>query len=959
MASALGDEDIQALRPFLRWAAPAFGPALNRVEDAYRNASDRHPHKLDPDTLLPSIEAAFSTPVLLWSFRTLILELALARRRGILQGDTPQERFHAFIELIQSASGRAALERDYPLLRGDIARIAEQVERTLHTLLDRIVQDHAALGPIGHPLGGAVEGIGRWRGFETGLGDRHDDGNTVARLEFEHGSMFYKPRPMAMDAAFARCLRMFMERGIRPAQRTPLVLDRGDYGYAEHIRHVPVDSEAAASAYYHRYGGLIAIAHVVAASDLHFENLIACGEFPVVVDLETLCQPRSERTNHGADGLAAARSILESGLLPTRYSMLDAVDVSGLSAGGGFRLAHRIFDAGSDEMRLAQVQERKQRAHNLPVRGNGSVPLPYAHADSLLEGFRSTYFGLAENKDWLLSKDGPLEPFAGLKSRAVLRSTMIYSRLLDALSHPKYLRGRQAREEALDRLKVGQEDWARLQRVDCAERAALERGDVPRFWIGGDSVDVEFDAGRTASGFFTSSGMQEIRRRVRSLSPGDFDRQRYVLHQSLQSTRLDEPATASAPMDAAPRRRAPRAFEEAALRIASRIEAMRFPDRRHPLFVHLDYASHDVPRLGPMDDALYEGLPGLMLMLSEAGLRTGRKALLARSAAIMASVDDRLRRAPDSLPAIGAFNGLSGWIYALLALGLRQQRPDLVDAALAWVPAVAERIADEQELDVIGGVAGCLLVLLQLHSHRDDARVRAAAGQCADRLMASARRDASGTCWHDAGDGQPDATGFAHGSAGIAAALARYAVAFEDPQCLQAALSALARERTAYERRQGSWYDLDATHASGGMRKGSASWCHGASGVGMARLLWPRSLRDAAWRQDVQRCLDAVLASLDSAAGHSLCHGSWGNLDFPLEWAVQSGDAALLARCRRLADALLVQGRNGWVCGGRTESEMPLGLMVGLSGIAYACLRAADPQHVPSILSLNVPPGPH
>lgn len=950
MSIVLNDEDLRKLDPFLGWAAPLFEPALHRVAGIYESAARRHPDKLDCQRLLPSIRSAFSTPLLLWSFRALILEIALARHRGILRGDSPQEKFQFFIEHIQSTSGRSAIERDYPLLSGDMVRITTQVERTLCLLLERITKDHASLGA----LVPAVDGIGAWRGFETGLGDRHDDGNTVARLAFEHGSVFYKPRPMAMDTAFARCLRMLADRGIRPVQRSPLVLDKGTYGYAEHIEHVPTGDEEAAASYYCRYGGLIAIAHAIAASDLHFENVIACAGYPVIIDLETLCQPCSSRIEQGNGWAAGARSILESGLLPTRESILESVDISGLSTGAEYRLVHRILGAGSDEIRLAQVKEKPGPAQNLPVRDDGGALLPYAYADSILRGFESTYVGLLDNKDWLLAEDGPLLRFSGLKSRAVLRSTAIYGRLLDAMSHPKYLRDPHKRSEALDRLKVGHEDWPGLRGVGCSERRALERGDVPRFWIRGDSLDVEDGDGRGAGGLFSSSGIREMRKRVRSLSPLDLRRQRYLLHQSLESTRLDEPAMTSRPMAARRERAAPRSFDEMALQIAEQIVALRFCDRGETRFVHLDYSCEDVPRLAQMDEALYEGLAGVLLMLSETGLRTGRSELVARSAAAMESIDRRLRRNPGVLPALGAFNGLNGWMYALLVLGLRQRRPDLVDAALAWVPTISERIAEDRAFDVISGAAGCLLVLLQLHVHRKDPALREATKCCADHLMAAARQDAFGAYWHDGSDDALDATGFAHGSAGIAVALARHAAAFDDARCLTMALSALERERVAYRRRGGSWYDLDTTNATQA-RKGTASWCHGASGVGLARLLWPTAYRDAAWKRDVDRCLNAVLVGMDDAAGHCLCHGSWGNLDFPLEWAVQSGDAALLARCRRLADALLIRGSDGWVCGGRTENEMPLGLMIGLSGIAYACLRAADPEQVPSILSLSVP----
>ncbi|NJL57749.1 hypothetical protein HC928_23425 [bacterium] len=43
-----------------------------------------------------------------------------------------------------------------------------------------------------------------------------------------------------------------------------------------------------------------------------------------------------------------------------------------------------------------------------------------------------------------------------------------------------------------------------------------------------------------------------------------------------------------------------------------------------------------------------------------------------------------------------------------------------------------------------------------------------------------------------------------------------------------------------------------------------------------------------------------------------------------------------------------------WACGTPTGVETP-GLMMGLAGIGYQLLRLANPQSVPSILTLEVP----
>lgn len=42
--------------------------------------------------------------------------------------------------------------------------------------------------------------------------------------------------------------------------------------------------------YYHRFGEYVALAYLLCGNDFHYENVIAHGEFPVLIDIETLIQ---------------------------------------------------------------------------------------------------------------------------------------------------------------------------------------------------------------------------------------------------------------------------------------------------------------------------------------------------------------------------------------------------------------------------------------------------------------------------------------------------------------------------------------------------------------------------------------------------------------------------------------------------------------------------------------------
>ncbi|WP_242112416.1 type 2 lanthipeptide synthetase LanM family protein [Luteimonas aquatica] len=947
--------DLAALTPLLRWAEPLLAPARERALARWADAARRQPERLDMAALRGSIDSAFALPALSWSCRSLLLELALARHARSLPGATPAQRFRAFLDWIDGAAGRAALDARYPLLGPDVSRLVGQTERSLDRLLSRLLEDGADLPAL---LPGA-EATGRLRGIAIGLGDRHDDGDSVVRLDFEAGRVLYKPRSLAMDAAYAQFLHALARAGVEPAQRAAAVLDRGDYGYAQWIAHAPIGAAAQAAAFYRRYGGLAAIAYLLGATDLHYENLIACGDTPVLIDLETLFQPWLSRRGpvSGRHPPYAATALL-SGLLPSDRGDPGAQDLSGLAWAGHRRTVRRADGAGTDALRLAQVEETAPHAANLPHLADGTRMAPQAHVEAIVAGFETTYRGLLALKPRLRAQHGPLAPFVRTRPRALLRSTQIYARLLDALSHPQYLRTGEEREAVLARLQAGCREWPFLARTQDAERAALLRGDVPRFWAEADGTDAVDGDGHRVPRLFVRSGWREAGRRARGLSTRDLRRQVYLLRQSLESIRpaAELGDAMPPPSGPAPARRAEETFLGTAVALGDRLLRLAFRDRGEITFFQLEYRGDAQPAVAPMGATLYDGLPGMALLFAELGAQSCMPRFARAAEAALASTRRLLRDDPSALAPVGPFTGSSGWAYVLLALGQRWRRPALVEEALAWLPRIAAGIAGDGEFDLVGGSAGALFVLLELQRRRPSAEVRAAMAACAARLAETAQCDADGASWPGPAALGRRLSGYAHGSAAIGAALARYAQAYGDARALSLARQALRFERAARARRGGHWHDLYGIEdAAGGAQRDTDSWCHGASGVGLARLSWPVPLRDAAWDAELADCMARTLAGADDDAGHCLCHGRWGNLELPLQWAVQRNDAALLARCRQVGHALLrAQEEADWRCGGRSAAETPLGLMIGLAGIAYGCLRLADPWHAPAVLSLGV-----
>jgi lantibiotic modifying enzyme len=175
----------------------------------------------------------------------------------------------------------------------------------------------------------------------------------------------------------------------------------------------------------------------------------------------------------------------------------------------------------------------------------------------------------------------------------------------------------------------------------------------------------------------------------------------------------------------------------------------------------------------------------------------------------------------------------------------------------------------------------------------------------------------------------------------------------------KAARAALDYEASQFSRERANWPDWRFDDSPGAPTTQEAdymvTWCHGAPGMGLARLAMRTGLSDMRTRTELRTAVATTLAQ-GFGRSHSLCHGDAGNLELLAEASRQLADPALGEHVRRGATTLLAEiDARGWRCGVPTGVEAP-GLMMGLSGIGYGLLRLARPQLIPSVLTLSAEP---
>ena len=354
------------------------------------------------------------------------------RLQGDLCGDSSEDRFGSFIELMCRRDRVNGFFREYPVLaRQLVERIDQWVAFNLEFLRNLCTDMHVIRESFSR---GSDPGI--MTAVAGGQGDSHCGGRSVRIAEFGSGlRVVYKPRNLAVDLHFQELLTWLNERGDHPVFRTLTIVDRGSYGWVEFVAEEDCTSLHEVRRFYQRQGGYLALLHALDATDFHCENLIAAGEHPVLIDLEALFQPRielgsPERVGRLADE-ALSQSVMRVGLLPHRIwgdEEFDGVDLSGLGSDAG-QLSPRPVpfweNAGTDAMQIARKRVATVGARNRP-KLDGLIPSALDHAGDIEAGFAEIYQLIESHRDSLLSNGGFLARFASDEIRVILRPTNAY-----------------------------------------------------------------------------------------------------------------------------------------------------------------------------------------------------------------------------------------------------------------------------------------------------------------------------------------------------------------------------------------------------------------------------------------------------------------------------------------------------------------------------------------------------
>jgi len=618
---------------------------------------------------------------------------------------------------------------------------------------------------------------------------------------------------------------------------------------------------------------------------------------------------------------------------------------------------------GTDEMRLVHERVAIAAGANRPSL-NGQDVQTADYREQIVRGFSSAYRLLMAQRDELLAEQLPR--FASDEIRFIARPTSTYARLLWESFHPNLLRDALKRDRFFDRLWLGVQREPALARLIRAEQADLLQGDVPLFTTYPESRDLLSSRGERIAAFFEEPSLEVAKKWAQGLDEDDLVRQVETIQTSFTSMftgSVVAHVTPSRPIfspAAVPATR--ERLIQAARLLGDRLCAIAVRSEDAVGWLGVTLVNEREWRVSAADAGLYGGTPGIVLFLAYLGWMTSEASYttLAQSALPTVRYEvEQIKKRPE-VASIGAFEGLGAASYLLTHLGVLWQQQALLDEAQELARLLPELIEQDKRLDIIGGSAGCIAALLCLYAVAPEEHILAAAIQCGDHLLTSAKPMSVGVGWSSVWQETP-LTGFAYGAAGIAWSLLRLAEVSGQEHFRHTALAALAYERSLFSPEQQNWRDMRTsvparagTHEGEGDDPGMVAWCYGAAGIGLSCLDLLKYVDDVHIRQEIESALRTTMKH-GFGRNHCLCHGDYGNLETLLTAARILDEPDYRLKVEQLSAMLLASGESqGWISGVPFGVETP-GLMTGLAGTGYVLLRLAEPLQVPAVLLLAPP----
>ncbi|MEH7218944.1 type 2 lanthipeptide synthetase LanM [Bacillus toyonensis] len=918
----------------------------------------------DELSFLHDIEQQFQKQIYRLSYRTLVFDFHMNKQKNHLHGETDEQKLTDYNTVwLQNPKYIAKFFEKYPCLLRILLNEVRKKRKLLLVLLRRYQKDQR---DIAHFLFNQTEAK-KIKRLDIGMGDSHCDGRTTSILHLEEGKLLYKPRNTTPESLYNALMQKWNTYISSETYqiKTPNGIMREKYSWMEYIEHHACTNKEDVRHFYKRMGVQMAFLHVCNATDFHYENIIAYKGFPVFIDLECLfhipaaiaCESEDVRDVHAKINHTIATSVYTLGVLPV-YLGDNQVDISGLGAAGNRKSVGKVPKLQVNTMKIERdyIEYMSSEEHRPGFNENKTSVSEYT--EDIVRGFEMAYNYIQHHKKEMLHILNSYKDT--LVVRYVPKATRTYAALLDLSMHPRFLHNSIDRELFLAKFCEEKNQQIPQDGLGNSEYIDLMNGDIPYFTNQIATTDIVISNGKQIKKFFPVSPYQFVKQKLENLHDKDLQFQLQIIESSLSLTKAKVqdllPKTHTIdPADYSYEFEQQDFFIDTAKEIADYLYTLAFTEEQGEerviswLNMLCSEKSFD---LHAMDDYLYTGLSGMSLMYLSIGVVTKERKYVEIAEDIIEDIMNRMDvlAIDDPTLSIGAFSGVSSILYTALIFYQFTQKKKYKECTNKILQIIRNRLHADTNLDVIGGAAGALIILMRYYEMEKEQDVLDTAKLCGEFLLDKAIHITDQELgWK--GANKKVLTGFSHGNAGIL-----YALQLLNTHIKSENIHAVIKKGMTFENNhtfQNQWVDL----RNPDQQIDPCKWCHGSPGILVSRLGLKKSADE--WiarksKKDIKHAIsNTIQFGLGAETHKSICHGVIGNALILMKYGQEMKERIWVNISKNIMYESIQNMKVNQSKQPIVEDIHGLGLLTGLAGVAYGLLYACD-QRLPNITTLEL-----
>lgn len=889
------------------------------------------------------------------SIKTLLILFFAFKKESLLKGDSSEERYRYFDNYSSTEEFHDLVNRMYPLLKQRLDSILHNHIINYNDLNIRVKRDKEE---IHKKFGFNMEDLADCH-IKYGVSDYHRGLKSICIIEKDNRRIIYKPRSGKIDIYWRTFIDWFNSKEPSLRLANIEILDKGEYHWQEFVDNKPCKSEREIQRLYYRIGILAAISYIFKIEDLHMENIIVNGEFPYIVDLETIFQVDGFQSGDlelksATDILnkSIRQSILSTQLFPTSTKFHNSdVDISGITGKGGQVIKGgkvKIVDQFTDEMKIVREDGVTEHKGNIGCKADQYID-PKDYTREIIEGFKEGYILLQNNKEELLEMINSGGLFDDVNPRYLFRNTNLYATIFEMSKNPKYLKDK-SDINRLYHLLFNTKENAQFKEIYESELEDLFNDDIPYFY-GNINSRIVYSSKGSICFTLNKTPLIKLSERVRDLSQDhmdiqiDFIKQSMAKHKKTWNTIRDKRIHLNIKT-----KKDDDLLIQTAKDIGDSLINNAIIDENTGTINWMDLQNaFPTWAIKAQDTSLYNGLSGNAIFFSSLYMATGDKKYEDTLQKILRTIEIDSNKVNNENTSV--FNGIYSLAYLYTFLYNQTANKNMLEKSRHIVQKYQGLILDNMAYDIIDGISGILILILNIYELSIDESLKELAIFIGKNLVENIHIENGQAYWRKDNTNKLMITGFSHGLSGVIYGLSKLYKITENKEYRDIIKDLINVENSYYDNEAKNWIDLRVGNTSE-MDNTPIHWCHGASGIGLSRIKCADIIDTSS---DIARSLGITNEKGLYLDSDCLCHGNLGNIEFLLEAYKGNGDVNLYNKAITRINEIIAENKHiSDYKNGVGQEFDSAGFMLGLSGIGYEILRILDCNRYASVLLLEV-----